>query len=81
MKRETKVTMREARRKVFARLFPKGGRDPRDGVPWSISAEIEISGLKKKFLFLVLFLLAKGEKVQTIDFGAEKSCQLKGIHV
>ena len=47
--------------KSFDRPFLKGrgflGRSPE-----STSAEVEIPLTSKKFLFLVLFLLAKGEK-------------------
>jgi len=45
----------------FARAFSKARRF-KGQRPLSLSAESEIPKTSKKFLFLVLFLLAKGEK-------------------
>jgi len=50
--------------KSFGRAFFKSSQGLRGQRPSSTSAEVETPRRQKEFLFLVLFLLDKGEKVQ-----------------
>jgi hypothetical protein len=55
------------------------GGNSRDRTPSSTSAEVEIPGRQKKFLFLLLFLLAKGEKEETYALDKAWGCCISRI--